>query len=118
MPEGALERARVREWLNFTATELHKNFSGLFNPMASEDSKAMAVKMILHRLKVVEAHLQGREYLGESMSVADIYLAVVISWGQHLKLDLSSYPSAAAFMGRMLARPSVAQAMANEGIGR
>ncbi len=29
---GTTERYRAQEWLNFVSTELHKNFSPLFNP--------------------------------------------------------------------------------------
>ncbi len=37
---GTSERYHLQEWLNFVTSELHKNFSPLFQPALSEDTKA------------------------------------------------------------------------------
>ncbi len=34
---GTVERRRAQEWLSFVGTELHKNFSPLFNPAIPDD---------------------------------------------------------------------------------
>ena len=36
---GTDERYKMQEWLNFTTSELHKNFSPLFNPAIPDDVK-------------------------------------------------------------------------------
>src|SRR5260370_11126109 len=36
---GSPERYRLQEWLNFITTELHKNFSPLFQPAIPDDLK-------------------------------------------------------------------------------
>ena len=36
---GTPERYRLQEWLNFITTELHKNFSPLFQPAFSDEVK-------------------------------------------------------------------------------
>src|ERR1043166_9307623 len=39
-PAGSAERYRLQEWLNFITTELHKNFSPLFQPVIPDEVKA------------------------------------------------------------------------------
>ena len=41
-PAGSLARARAQEWLNYIATELHKNFGALFRPGTAEEVKEAA----------------------------------------------------------------------------
>ncbi len=36
---GSFERYRLQEWLNFISTEIHKQFSPLFNPALSNEAK-------------------------------------------------------------------------------
>ena len=36
---GTDERYKMQEWLNFITSELHKNFSPLFNPAIPDDVK-------------------------------------------------------------------------------
>ncbi len=38
---GTDARYRMQEWLNFTTSELHKNFSPLFNPAIPTQAKAI-----------------------------------------------------------------------------
>src|SRR3954462_15147598 len=37
---GTLERYRLQEWLNYITSEVHKGFSPLFNPAATDAVKA------------------------------------------------------------------------------
>jgi glutathione S-transferase len=114
---GSLERARVQEWLSFIGTELHKNFSPLFNPTTSADAKSAALAGIAKRLSYVEQALSGQSFLcGERFSVADAYLFVVLGWCQHLSIDLNPHPAIQAFQQRVGARPAVQQALQAEGL--
>ena len=47
---GSLARTRLQEYLNFIATELHKSFSPLFTPGASEEAKTAAKKKVAQKL--------------------------------------------------------------------
>ncbi len=49
-PAGSLARARAQEWLNYIATELHKNFGALFRPGTAEEVKEAARATIAQRL--------------------------------------------------------------------
>lgn len=116
-PAGSLERARVQEWLTFIGTELHKNFSPLFNPAASADWKAAARTNIERRLSFAEKALTGQDYLtGSNFSVADAYLFTVINWTRFLQIDLAPWPALAAFHQRVLNRPAVQEALRTEGL--
>jgi glutathione S-transferase len=116
-PAGTLERARVQEWLTFIGTELHKNFSALFDPQVSSDWKAAAKAKIEKRLAFVDQALSGRDYLtGADFCVADAYLFTVLNWAFFLKMDMTSLPSVAAFHQRVAARPAVVAAMTAEGL--
>jgi glutathione S-transferase len=77
----------VQEWLTFIGTELHKNFSPLFNPAASADAKEAARANLARRLPFAAQALENRPYLtGESFTVADAYLFTVLTWtGLHRK---------------------------------
>lgn len=114
---GTIGRYRVIEWLNFIGTELHKNFSPLFNPAASDDVKNAARTSLAHRFGYVERMLEGRDYLaGDQYSVADAYLFTVASWSGFVGFDLSDRPQLQAYVARIGARPAVQQALRDEGL--
>lgn len=117
-PGGTVARARLQEHLNFIASELHKAFSPLFNPAASEESKAAAPDQVAKRLDHIETVLSdGRPYLlGETFSVADAYLFAVASWTGPTKIGLERWPRLQAFVARVAERPAVQAAMKAEGL--
>lgn len=114
---GTIERYQLVEWLNFLSTELHKNFSPLFNPAASDDLRAGARANLESRYGYLDRALADREYLmGAQFSVADIYLFVLSNWTGMLKFDLTPYPNVLALKQRVSARPAVQEAMRAEGL--
>jgi glutathione S-transferase len=116
-PAGTKERYRVQEWLNFIASELHKNFSPLFRPTTPEDYKLIARENLAGRFGYLDKHLASRPYLtGDTFTVADAYLFVMTNWANALQIDLTPYPSLRAFHERVLARPKVQEAMKAEGL--
>ncbi|MBS1191396.1 MAG: gstA [Rhodocyclaceae bacterium] len=116
-PAGTLERARVQEWLTFIGTEIHKNFSPLFNPAAAVEWKEAAKANLERRFAFVDKALAGRDYLmGLGFSVADAYLFTTVNWTFFLGIDLAPWPALAAFHKRVTARPAVQEAMRAEGL--
>lgn len=114
---GSIERYRLQAWLTFIGTELHKSFTPLFNPAASDDWKKAAVANIERRLDYVDQELAGKSYLtGEEFTVADAYLFTVLGWTKFIKLDLSRWNHVAAYATRVAARPAVQAAMKAEGL--
>ncbi|MBV9460960.1 MAG: glutathione transferase GstA [Bradyrhizobium sp.] len=111
------ERYKLLEWLNFITTELHKNFSPMFNPTLSDDTKAFFRDRLMGKFKYLDSKLAGQDYLlGKQFTVADGYLYVMLRWADGHKMDLSGFPHLMAFKERVAARPKVQEALAKEGL--
>lgn len=114
---GTLERYQLQSWLNFVGTEIHKNYSPLFNPESSDDVKRMALGNLAKRYDYLNQELGQRDYVfGSSFTVADAYLFVVTNWAGMVKFDLSKYPNVEAFQKRISERESVQKALRHEGL--
>jgi glutathione S-transferase len=114
---GTDERYKMQEWLNFTTSELHKNFSPLFNPSIPDDVKKFFADRIMGKFKYADSQLADRDYLmGKQFTVADGYLFVMTAWADRMKLDLSGLPNLMAFKARVAARPNVQAALKMEGL--
>ena len=112
---GSFECYRLQEWLAFINSEVHKGFSPLFNPTTPEETKAATRAALAGRLAYLAGHLDRNEYLlGTQFTVADGYLYTVLNWGQWVGVDISQWPSLAAFVERVASRPSVSAARAAE----
>ena len=114
---GTVARARVNGWLAFVSSELHKGFAPLFNPATPADYKPAVIDKLLKRLAWVDEQLAGKQYLmGDSFSMADLYLFNVTNWAPLVKVDISNLANIAAFRAHMAQRPAVQAAMRAEGL--
>ena len=114
---GTDERYKMQEWLNFTTSELHKNFSPLFNPTIPDEVKKFFSDRILGKFKYADQQLAGRDYLmGKQFTVADGYLFVMLNWAERMKIDLSAMKNLMAYKDRVAARPNVQAALKMEGL--
>jgi glutathione S-transferase len=114
---GTMERYRLQEWLNFIATDIHKQLSPLFNPVLNDEARASLKARFLQRLEVVAKRLEAVPFLmGPSFSVADAYLFTILRWLKRFDLELSRFPSVEAFVKRVGERPAVKAALAAEGL--
>jgi glutathione S-transferase len=103
--------------LQFIATELHKNYSPLFNPAASAELKQSVRPLIERRLAYVESRLGSGPFLmGAQFCAADCYLFTVLRWSQYVEIDLGRWPALRSYVDRVAARPSVQAAMREEGL--
>lgn len=113
---GTMERYHLIEWLNFIATELHKNFGALFDPAAPEPAKQAARAKLDKCLDYLSKALADSPFVvGEHFTVADAYLFTVLGWGKYVDLDLSRWPNLAAYAGRIGMRPKVVETLKAEG---
>lgn len=116
---GSSERYKLLEWLNFLTSELHKNFSPLFAPALSDDTKAFFRERLMGKLKYIDGQLAGRDFLmGKTFTVADGYLFTMLTWADRVKLDISSLANLTAYKARVAARPKVQEALRKEGIAQ
>lgn len=114
---GTPERTQTQERLNFISSEIHKTLGWMFNPQLPEGFRTVATDRLAKRLDVVEAELDGKQYLaGENFGAADAYLFTVLRWTKPLKISLEKWPNLTAFMERVASRSSVQAALKAEGI--
>ena len=114
---GTLERYRLMEWLNYITSEMHKSFSPLFNPKASDELKAMVREALAQRFDYLSTQLQGKSFLmGDTFTVADGYLFTVLGWTKPTHIDLEKWPVLSAYTKQISARPAVRAAMQAEGL--
>ncbi len=114
---GTVARARVNGWLAFISSELHKGFAPLFSPTTPADYKPAVIDKLLKRLSWVDEQLAGKQYLmGDTFSLADLYLFNVTNWAPLVKVDISNLANIAAFRAHMAQRPAVQAAMRSEGL--
>jgi glutathione S-transferase len=114
---GTIDRYREMEWLNFAATEVHKQLGALFNPKMTPEMKEVQLAVIERRFNALEKMLDGRQYaMGGRFSAADAYLFTVLNWAGKLNVDLGKWPNIKAFMARVGARPKVQETMKAEGL--
>lgn len=116
-PAGTFARAKVQQWLNYIATEMHKAHVPFFKANYPQSSKDIAMANVKQAYDYVSKALSDRPYLlGETFTVADAYLFTIVNWHKFIGLDLSSWPVLVAYQARISARPAVRKAMREEGL--
>ena len=112
---GTFARYRLQEWLNFISSELHKQFSPLFNPASTDAVKQAQQERLAERFREIVAAMGAAPYLlGDQFTVADAYLYTVLTWAGIVGVDLAPYPALQAFMKRVETRPAVKATLAAE----
>jgi len=116
-PPGSSDRYQLQAWLNFISSELHKQFSPLFNPACTSEQRAVALATLERRYLWLADQLRDRSYLvADSLTIADVYLFTVNSWGGFVDFDLGRWPALAQYQQRIAARPAVQAALRAEGL--
>jgi len=112
------ERLQIREWMFW-------DFDRLAAPLyrarvvragfrkAAPEIVDDAIEAAKNGLKVLERHLQGRDWLvGEGTTIADIDIYGVVSYAGDIGVDLAEYPNLKAWAERLQALPGFAPAKA------
>lgn len=114
---GTMARYKLQEWLNFITSELHKQYSPLFDPSTPDDVKTKQRDKIAKRYDWVAQQLGDQDYLtGSTFTVADAYLFTVTNWAKSTGIDVARWPALQGFMTRVAARPHVQEALKAEGL--
>ena len=109
---GTWGRYQLQEWLNFISTEIHKQFSPLFNAANPDSVKDAQKTKLAQRFAEISPLLETQDYLtGSRFSVADAYLFTVLGWSKYFHMDLNQWQGIAKFVERVAARPAVAEAL-------
>jgi len=114
---GSMARYRLAEWLNYISSEVHKQLGPFFNPKLPPEWRENQVSLLSKRFDILAAHLKSHAYLmGDSITVADVYLFTVLNWCNLIKVDLSKWPALTEYLGRIASRPAVQATLKAEGL--
>lgn len=114
---GSIERYRLIEWLAFISSEIHKNYTPLFNPIAGDESKQSARSTLAKRLDWLNGSVGARGCLLTSgFSVADCYLFTVLRWSERTGIELARWPNLKRYYAAISSRPQVVAALRAEGL--
>lgn len=118
------DKAKAARWLAFFNSDVHKTFGPLFRlPSYAKDNEVLAqtirqqtVEQLLELLAVANEHLESHIYFGETISVADVYLYIMLNWCRALGIDFSHLTQLSPFMQRIEADQAVENVREIEGL--
>lgn len=115
---GHFGRYKVLEWLNYVTTELHKGFGPLFNPAIPQETKDQVfIPLLKNRFTFVNQTLSEKKFLaGETFTLPDAYLFVILMWAGNMKIALAEWPALEAYFMQLKKRPAIILALKEEGI--
>jgi len=120
---GTDARAHLYKWLvhltNTVQAELITYFYGdrlVDDAAAAAQVKAHAEARVAAMFDRIEAALaqNGPHLLGDTFSVADLYLLMLARWTRNMQRPARTLPAVRALLDRTLARPAVARVFAKE----
>ena len=115
--QGTFARYHLHELLNFLSSELHKQFGPLFDARTPAAVAERQRGKISERLLYLQDVLNDRAFvMGESFTVADAYLFVMLQWCGPHGIDIALYPVLDDFESRVAQRPAVQAALSAEGL--
>lgn len=98
---GTSDSYVLKQYLSYIASELHATIGLLFNPAAkSETIRSFVMKNFDRKMKYLQQNIlsSDRDFvLGNSFTIADSYLHIVISWTGYVGIDLNNYPIAKSY---------------------
>ena len=113
-PAPGFERYRLLEWLSFINSEIHKGFSPLYSPAATEEVRQYARDHLVKRLDYLHEAVRESFLLAGQFTVADAYLFTVLGWGPEVGLDMTRWPRLETYRAQIAQRPHVIAALQSE----
>jgi glutathione S-transferase len=125
LPVGPRERAEVDRWSAWQLAHLGPPvwkvaFERYLKPRvgkgdADDAVVAAGTAEFQKQTGILETSIGNREYVAGKLSVADFVLAPIFALGGMVGLETAPFPRVDAWLKRLLARPSMARAMADGG---
>lgn len=118
LPADPQGEALVLQWAFWVMSEVEKPLlTIIFHRVLYPPEQRVAAEAdageatIIERLGVLEAALDGRDYLlGDAFTLADLDVAAVLSFNRHARVDLAPFPRVAGWLSRCLSRPAAERA--------
>jgi glutathione S-transferase len=119
-----IARAHYYQWMFFCANTLQPAYRAWFYPDEPAGAANVEAAKQQARLQIesawdrVDAHLtkQGPYLLGETLSVVDFMLTMMMRWSRNMPKPAHTWPALAAHATRMKQRPSFKEVYAREGL--
>jgi glutathione S-transferase len=114
-PSDPFERAKMEELCQYLASTVHvahahkmRGHRWSDDPAAQSSMTAKVASNMADCYQLIEAdYLQGPWVLGDSFSLADIYLYAVTRWLEGDGVPMAQFPKVAAHFALMIDRPAV-----------
>lgn len=124
--ETPLGRAEVDRWLGLVNSEIHPAYKPLFGTTAYlgdeaviEKTKDNARRQLRKMFERCNAQLGKHPWIaGETKSIADAYLFVMLMWSHLVKVDLSGLDNLKKYEQRMRGDAGVKKALKDEGLDK
>lgn len=117
----AKAQAKVWHFLAYLNSDVHKSFGPIFHPEGmlpkgegKEDLVETAKQKLIKLMQYLNDSLNGQDYLTGELTIADVYMYVMLRWSKQIHLDLSHYANLAPFMTRMENNASVQAVLEQE----
>lgn len=112
LPTDPLKKTEVMEWLMWQMGGLGPMLGQAhhylhFNPGKAEYAEGRFRDEVARLYGVLDARLEGREYICDDYSIADMACWPWISRYEWQEIDLANYPNVRAWYQRLLARDAV-----------
>lgn len=104
------------QMLSFVSTEIHKGFGGLFHAYRFNDEGIKGIHAQLQsRLAYLNTIFEKQKFLlGDTLSIADIYLFNILRWSPAIKVDLTPHTKILGFVENMRGLDSAREALRSE----
>ena len=114
-PLSGRDLGSLHHWLLMLGTELRDRVSvPLPDKRAVAGTRMHTHDFVVATLDFINDQLTERQFLLNRFSISDAYLCSVLNSTAPTGLDLSPWPAIGAYFGRLLDRPSVSRAIAEE----
>ncbi len=107
------ERYQLQQILSFLASELHSSIGLFFNPASKDSEIRQFVNSVFDKkMNYLQKHIIGeRKFVfGETFTIADAYLHIILSWTGYVGVDLEKYPVAHRYYQEICEIPGVKEA--------
>lgn len=115
-PINNMLRYHVLEWLSYIGSDLHKTCGALFNPMISPEMKtSLFIPMLMKKWDIVDKQLSDHLFItGDTFTVADSYLYILLTWLPVFKMDINQWPHVARYFKELTQRKSIQRTLQDE----
>lgn len=116
--------ANVWHWLAYFNADVHKSFAPIFHvenflsdANAQKALQENAHERIVKQMDYPNKALANQDYLtGDQITIADVYLYVLLRWAKGMKIDLTQYQNLDPFFARVESNQGVQVVIVQEKI--